>query len=204
MIAVQASEARLVELLSHHLLYICPELPNLHERLFQILTDGCDMVHREALMKQCYASLLDAVDLRVVDGGADSSTSSELKVRRIDFFKTKEHRIRVAKLALPQLMKRCRIVLSKFVADDKRSGALPLPVARVVELCYLLEQLKSLQINRIIWDKPPKVDSLASSERRHLWELFPLLCECITAKESAVKVLIKNIFHDCGQELGLE
>jgi len=126
------------------------------------------------------------------------------KGRLIDRFKTKENRIRVAQLALPQLMKRCKLVLTKFVADDKRSGALPLPSARVVEICYLLEQLRSLHIDKNIWDKPPKVDSLATSQRRHLWELFPLLCECITAKESEIKSIIKSIFRECGQELGLE
>ena len=182
----QASEARLVELLSHHLLYICPSLPNLHDRLFQILIDGCEMVQREALMKQCYASLFDAVH-------STTSTSESLP--------KDVNRSRVAKLALPQLMKRCKVVLSKFVADDKRSGALPLPSARVVEIAYLLEQLKSLRIEPSYWDKPAK--TLSDSPRRHLWELFPLLCECITAKEVELKNVIKSVFLECGHELGL-
>lgn len=181
------SEARLVELLSSHLLYICPSLPNLHERLFQILIDGCEMVHRESLMKQCYASLFDAVHSPTDDEAAD------------DKFNT---RSKVGKLAVPQLMKRCKIVLAKFVADDKRSGALPLASARVVEITYLLEQLKILRIDPSYWDKPAK--TLSDSPRRHLWDLFPLLCECITAKEVELKTVIKSVFLECGHELGLE
>lgn len=182
-----ASEARLVELLSHHLLYICPTLPNLHDRLFQILVDGCEMVHREALMKQCYASLFDAVHSSQASGSAIPNDTGRAKV---------------SKLALPQLMKRCQVVLSKFVADDKRSGALPLPSGRVVEITFLLEQLKALRVHPSLWDKPPK--ALPESSRRHLWELFPLLCECITAKEVELKTVIKSVFLEFGEDLGLE
>lgn len=185
------SEARLVELLSSHLLYICPSLPNLHDRLFQILIDGCEMVHREALMKQCYSSLFDAVHSTSSDSDADSTNDDKRSTRT-----------KVGKLAVPQLMKRCKIVLAKFVADDKRSGALPLPSARVVEITYLLEQLKILRIDPSYWDKPAK--TLSDSPRRHLWDLFPLLCECITAKEVELKAVIKSVFLECGHELGLE
>lgn len=186
----QASEARLVELLSHYLLFICPNLPNLHDRLFQILIDGCEVVSREALMKQCYASLFDAVHV--------SNKSSAASANSISI----ENRMSVARLALPQLMKRCKNVLSKFIADDKRSGALPLPSARVVEVTYLLEQLKTLRIDPSLWENPAK--TLSDSPRRHLWELFPLLCECITAKEAELKNVVKSVFQECGQELGLE
>jgi hypothetical protein len=195
-IVAQAGEARLVELISNHMLYICPNLPNLHDRLFQILIDGCEMVNRENLMKQCYAGLFDAVYL----GASSTFTPPD----SLNSAKSPENRVRVAKLALPQLLKRCKIVLSKFISDDKKSGALPLPAARVVEVSFLLDQLKLLRIDPALWATPPKLESIASSNRRHLWELFPLLCECITAKEAQIKAIIKNIFLECGQELGLE
>lgn len=223
--STQASEARLVELLSNHMLYICPNLPNLHDRLFQILIDGCDMVNRESLMKQSYSGLFDAVHLgnlgdsaiSELSSGAEAGTSgpgsvainvSVAKTRTVSSSpnpaKTPENRVRVAKMALPHLLKRCKVVISKFLADDKRSGALPLPATRVVEITYLLEQLKSLRVDSTLWAEPPKVESIGASQRRHLWELFPLLCECITAKEPGIKSIIKSVFLDCGQELGLE
>jgi hypothetical protein len=197
-IAAQASEARLIELLTSHLIYICPNLPNLHDRLFQILTDGCELNQRESMMKQCYSGLFDTVHQVSF---MDQTTSTPLQGNP---FKTRENCIRVARLAFPQLMRRCRGVISKFVADDKRSGALPLPSSRISEISFVLEQLRTLRVDSSLWDKPPKVAHLATSQIRHLWELFPLLCECITAKETTVKLLVKSLFLECGLELGLE
>jgi len=44
----------------------------------------------------------------------------------------------------------------------------------------------------------------ASGNRRHLLHLFPLLCDCITTKETEIKELLKEIFQTSGKEIGLE
>jgi hypothetical protein len=72
---------------------------------------------------------------------------------------------------------------------------------------FLLSQLKSLELKNAadLWETPTKTTTiLPSSSRRHLWELYPELCDCITARESEIKEHLKEIFHLIAKELGLE
>jgi len=108
------------------------------------------------------------------------------------------------RIVLRELMKRCKEVLRQFVLDDRQMGNLPLPRARLVEVNFLLSQLKNLQLKdaEALWDTPNKMR--LSPSRRHLWELYPEFCDCITVREQEIKEQLKEIFHLTAKELGLE
>jgi len=40
-------------------------------------------------------------------------------------------------------------------------------------------------------------------KKQHLLQLFPLLCDYITVKESETKDLLKNLFLEIAKEIGL-
>jgi hypothetical protein len=67
-----------------------------------------------------------------------------------------------------------------------------------------LSQLKNLQLKdaEALWDTPNKMR--LSPSRRHLWELYPEFCDCITVREQEIKEQLKEIFHLTAKELGLE
>jgi hypothetical protein len=76
--------------------------------------------------------------------------------------------------------------------------------ARLVEVHFLLTQLKNLQLRdaHLLWETPSKIN--LSPSRRHLWELYPEFCDCITVREPEIKETLKEIFHLTAKELGLE
>jgi hypothetical protein len=77
--------------------------------------------------------------------------------------------------------------------------------ARLVEVNFLLTQLKNLKLREeahLLWETPSKMN--LSSSRRHLWELYPEFCDCITVREPEIKETLKEIFHLTAKELGLE
>lgn len=178
-------EMDLVSHLHSKLILHCPVESNLQNRLFQVLLDGCDQIKREDFMKKCYASLFKLIEI-------DESSSFLL-----------EKQISTAQAALKHVMDKSKLKVQKFISDDKLSGSLPLPSSRVTEILFILANLKSLEVRDGLWIETAKVPFLDKSPKRHLWELFPLLCECITTKDPEIKPLLKEILKDCSRELGL-
>lgn len=68
------------------------------------------------------------------------------------------------------------------------------------ELVFVLTQLKQLEVEPSLWSTATSVDSVNGSPHRHIWELYPELCECIVARETEVKLLLKELLlaaHAC-------
>jgi hypothetical protein len=60
-----------------------------------------------------------------------------------DYVKIKE---KIAKMCTPILIKRCKEILKKFLADEIKSGSMPLSRSRLEDIKYVLEKLKKLEI----------------------------------------------------------
>lgn len=165
----------------HELLINCPSLPNLHDRLFQILIDGSEQINREDFMRECYSILFKIISITDESGNA----------------------FNVAKKALPLVMEKSKNIIRKFISDDKLSGSLPLPSSRVVEVTFILQNFLTMRIQNSLWEEEAKFDFLKQSNKRHLWEIFILLCDCITTKDPDFKHLLQEILKECAYELGL-
>lgn len=72
---------------------------------------------------------------------------------------------------------------------------MPLPQGRMLELVEILKNLKELETPPDILPRPGR--------KSHLIELFPHLCELITAKEQEVKVLLKEVFLEIAEQFQL-
>ena len=99
----------------------------------------------------------------------------------------------LANMVIPPLLSRCRDVLSRFVVDDRHSGNCPLPRHRLVEVSFLLRELRTLEL-------PDSDDTKHPHKRRHLLELYSIFCECIMSSERELKDLLKEIFLVVGNE----
>ncbi len=115
----------------------------------------------------------------------------------------------VARQVVPILLDKTKEVLHKFLADDKISGTLPLPRARLSEVAFVLRHLKSLQIHPEIMEKistsnaPPTPNFFYKGSKQHLLNIFPVLCDFITVKESETKEILKGLFLEIAKEIGI-
>jgi len=73
----------------------------------------------------------------------------------------------------------------------------------VFELVFVLAQLKQLEVDPSLWSTATSIDSVNRSPRRHIWELYPELCECIVARETEVKQLLKELLLEAYSTLSL-
>ena len=132
-----------------------------------------------------------------------------------DYVKIKE---KIAKMCTPILIKRCKEILKKFLADEIKSGSMPLSRSRLEDIKYVLEKLKKLEI----YPEYNKIDEMSGNKeiqyeneqeimnyilkkkKSHLISLLPLLSEFITTKENEIKILVKDIFKIISSELGIK
>ena len=133
-----------------------------------------------------------------------------------DYVKIKE---KIAKMCTPILIKRCKEILKKFLADEIKSGSMPLSRSRLEDIKYVLEKLKKLEI----YPEYNKIDEMSGNKKEinyengqeimnfilkkkksHLISLLPLLSEFITTKENEIKILVKDIFKIISSELGIK
>ena len=101
-------------------------------------------------------------------------------------------------------MKKCTQVLTKFISDEKKSGTLPTARTRLAEIACVLQQLRVLELHPDVIVEVSTNSPLITGKKRHLMVLFPLLCDCITTKDTVVKDTLKDLFHETAKALGLE
>ena len=133
-----------------------------------------------------------------------------------DYVKIKE---KIAKMCTPILIKRCKEILKKFLADEIKSGSMPLTRSRLEDIKYVLDKLKQLEIypeyNKIeeisgkkkeihIENEQEIMNFILKKKKSHLISLLPLLSEFITTKENEIKILVKDIFKIISSELGIK
>jgi len=150
-----------------------------YERVLEILHEGSGMVGdaRERFALSCYRNLF------LLAGGHHVDTF--LDVNDEDVIGQKD---KLANMVIPVLLAKSRDVIQRFVIDDRQSGHCPLPRHRLVEVSFLLRELRTLELPG------------SSNKRRHLLELYHLFCDCITSSEKELKELLKDIFYQVGNE----
>ena len=111
--------------------------------------------------------------------------------------------MKIGQMVVPVLLNKCKELLQRYIAEDKKSGSLPMARSKLAEVTFVLKQLATMELHPDAYAEKP-TSPLFSGKKRHLLKLFPLLCDCITTKENEVKELLKEVFHEAGKEIGLE
>lgn len=121
---------------------------------------------------------------------------------------------RVAHLASPVLMTRCLSVLTAFAQDIPLFGKRPLPRVRRDEILFLLRHLGDLNLppdscHHLLPPAPSAplravvTEELLRSPAAHLFLLYPLLCQILWCRDSAIVGRVACCLQRIGQELGL-
>eukprot|EP00004_Rigifila_ramosa_P015497 TRINITY_DN3599_c0_g1_i2.p1 TRINITY_DN3599_c0_g1~~TRINITY_DN3599_c0_g1_i2.p1 ORF type:complete len:992 (-),score=194.39 TRINITY_DN3599_c0_g1_i2:15-2990(-) len=106
--------------------------------------------------------------------------------------------IEISRQAVPLLLSYCAGVLRSLIRDDSKSGALPLPRCRIDEACTVLERLPSLYLPAEVFPTIP-----SPGPRHHIMCLFPLLVQCISLTEPAVKEPLQAVLMAAATDMGL-
>jgi len=115
-----------------------------------------------------------------------------------------EAHVRIACSAAPFLLLRCALTLRAYVADQPLRGRMPQPLSQRRELEWLLRRLVTLRSEaRAI----PHLPGVASENRKHLLQLYPLVVKAAgvsaVADTGAVSALLNDALEVVGGELGL-
>ena len=153
---------------------------DLQIRLLSLLDAGCSNYYRsfhdsslqDSLSTACLRALFDLAKVENVED---------------------QQALRISKRASPVLVSRCKDFLRRFINEEKQSGMMPLPRARLVELIEILQCLKDLNVPEGTLQRPGR--------KAHLLDLFPQLCELITSRETEVKELLKQIFLEVARTI---
>jgi len=95
-----------------------------------------------------------------------------------------EHiRKRIAQLATPILVNRCKITLRKYIADELKSGTLP--KTRVQDAGLILRKLHDLECG----------------DRSYLVELMPVFADMVMTNERELKEAIRKILYEISESL---
>jgi len=106
----------------------------------------------------------------------------------------------------PLVVARARDVVAQFLAEDRGSGAAPVQRSRLVEMLCVLREAHDLKTiiptdSAIAAAATAATNGpFATSQRRHLLVLYPLLCECVTTPETEIKAELRELLELVGTE----
>jgi len=121
---------------------------------------------------------------------------------------------KIATITTPVLVNRCKAIFHKYMADEKRSGQVPLP-KYFSNFFYhiqrnrkqdLIELLSKLRTTTIFTNALPKKEGcgivdLLSGGKAHLIYLMPEIVECISSKETDLRDAIKEALQEINKML---
>ncbi|XP_022719220.1 protein MON2 homolog isoform X2 [Durio zibethinus] len=120
-------------------------------------------------------------------------------------------RSEVSKIVIMVLMTRCECILNRFLVDEKYVGDRPLPIARLEEVTFVLQELARLVIHLDTASVLPLHPYLKTGlsegnpdKQPHLLVLFPSFCELIVSREARVRELVQILLKLIAKELTLE
>jgi hypothetical protein len=173
------------------------------------LAEDLDMRLACALTELLYEQIVEDQDILkafigVIDSGCESFYkivhTQELTLQKAlnntcfsCLLKLSSLQSKCADVASHVMVNRCREIIGKFCKEEKLSGMMPLPRIKLLEMFEVLDSIKKHEVSEGVLKKPGK--------KAHLLELFPQLCELITAKDPDVKESLKEIFLEVSRNL---
>ncbi|WOL08916.1 hypothetical protein Cni_G17669 [Canna indica] len=117
-------------------------------------------------------------------------------------------RSEVSKATIPILLRRCEIILEKFLTDENGLGEHLMPSVRIEETVYVLQELARLSIHSdtagVLKLPICMMQKNMNTGRAHLFVLFPSFCELVMSREARVRELVQVLLRLVGTELGLQ
>jgi histone H3/H4 len=124
-----------------------------------------------------------------------------------------DHLIEIGQYLIPMTLTRCKEILKAFLKEDQRTGLMPLPRYRREEVLNVLNELSSVQVHALLFekcqqqqidDKPSRLSSsVLSGPKGLIIRLFPILCDFVATTDNSIKTILVQMFKIVSSELGL-
>ena len=126
-----------------------------------------------------------------------------------------ENHIKIGKICSTLLIQKIIEILKKFREDEIKSGDMPLNRKRIKEIVDLLKNIKNFEmfpnINKIEHDDNQQekneektvFDIISKTKKIHLFYIQPILNDFIDTKEKEIKNLVKEIFQEITNIIGM-
>ena len=147
---------------------------------------------------------------------SDEEILENIKKEKIIINKDKyiHNHIKIGKICTVLLIQKINEILKKFREDEIKSGDMPLNRGRIKEIVNLLENIKNLEIfpniNTLEKDEKEEekkditvFDVIKKTKKLHLFYIQPILNDLIDTKEKEIKNLVKEIFIEITNIIGL-
>ena len=135
--------------------------------------------------------------------------------KNINLDKYIENQIKISKICSNLLISKIIEILKKFREDEIKSGDMPLTRVRIQEIIDLLKNAKELEMfpnfniidsnekNEIKKEEMTVFDVVSKTKKIHLFYLQPILTDFIDTKEKDIKNLVKDIFIEINNIMGM-
>jgi hypothetical protein len=115
----------------------------------------------------------------------------------------------VSKISIMILLGRCEFILKKFLSDESDLGERPLPLARLEEVMFVLQELSQLVLHpetAFLLPLHPNLNMKGGEKklRTHLLVLFPSFCDLVVSREGRVRELVQVLLGLITVQLGLD
>eukprot|EP00744_Colponema_vietnamica_P005232 GILI01007685.1.p1 GENE.GILI01007685.1~~GILI01007685.1.p1 ORF type:complete len:820 (+),score=183.62 GILI01007685.1:1-2460(+) len=105
------------------------------------------LLYRQSFTQTCVSNLFKLCASPSTSGSDPLPASSSSASSSVTLNLSPSSALRVARMAAPVLMARCGEVIRRYVVDERQSGHCPLPRNRLVEVLFIITQLRALKLH---------------------------------------------------------
>jgi hypothetical protein len=192
------------------------EFKKIEDKSIKIIKLGCDISYsnksNESLNQINIKELLNICKYKSNEELLENINNEKLKIHKDKYI---NYHIKIGKICTTLLIQKIIEILKKFREDEIKSGEEPLSRERYVEIINLLQNVKNLEIypDFNIIEKNEKeeknkkevtvFDIVSKTKKLHLFYIQPILNDFIDTKDKDIKNLVKEIFTDITDILGI-
>ena len=195
------------------------QFKKVEENIIKIIKLSCDISYDnsnnssiESLNQICINELFNICKYKSDEEILENIKNEKIKINKDKYI---HNHIKIGKICTVLLIQKIIEILKKFREDEIKSGDMPLSRGRIKEIVNLLENIKNLEIfpNINMLEKDEKeeekkeditvFDVIRKTKKIHLFYIQPILNDFIDTKEKDIKNLVKDIFIEITNIIGM-
>ena len=108
---------------------------------------------------------------------------------------------KIALIATPILISRCKQTLRKFISDEQKVGSVGMSKNRISETVFIIEKLRDLDCYPSQVGAANQANPINTFTKSHLIELMPIFSELVLRNEQPIKESLRLIFLEISASL---
>ena len=191
----------------------------IEEKIIKVIKLSCDISYNSnnnsppnSLNQVCINELFEVCRYKSNEEILSKIKDDKIKIDKDKYIK---NQIKIGKICTHLLIQKLIDLLKAFREDEIKSGDMPLSRTRIQEISTLLQNAKTLDvfpnINSIEKDEKEEIkneeitvyDVVSKGKKIHLFYLQPILIDFIDTKEKDIKNLVKEIFEEITNIIGM-